>query len=94
MIFSEDEAERSNVAVSLKDVAWKYRDRVNFVTVDAANHGFLVEPLGLRLGEYPAFSVQTRDNVFPFDQSKEITMTEVDEFLRNALQQRESHGEL
>ncbi|KAJ9133730.1 hypothetical protein NKR23_g10590 [Pleurostoma richardsiae] len=86
MIFAEEASERTAVAKDLKDIALKYKGEVDFVTVDARKLAFLVEPVGLALGSYPAFSLQTADDSFPFDQSSAITAEAIDSFLSRILE--------
>jgi protein disulfide-isomerase A1 len=85
LIFAEEETERLLLAESLKEVAFKFKGRVNFATVDARKLSFLAEPFGLRPGEFPAFVMQTSDDTFPFDQRSKITSEVIEKFIREML---------
>ncbi len=66
LIFAEEESERATLAGSMASLAIKLKGKVNFATVDARRLPFLAEPLGLRAGQFPAFTVQTATGAFPF----------------------------
>ncbi|KAK1751193.1 hypothetical protein QBC47DRAFT_406449 [Echria macrotheca] len=85
VIFAEHETERRSLAASLQVVAAKYRSKVNFATADARKLVFLAEPMGLQPGRFPAFSVQTSEEAFPFDQDEEITGKAIDAFISDVL---------
>jgi hypothetical protein len=85
MVFSADEGERKSLAESLTGIAMKYREQVNFATVDAEKHSFFLEYFGLYADHLPAFVIQTADDVFIFKQDSQITADAIDEFIRQTI---------
>jgi protein disulfide-isomerase A1 len=85
MVVSADEGERKSLAKSLTDVAIKYRGQVNFATLDAEKHSFFLEYFGLHSDQLPAFVMQTADNVFNFQQDSQITLSAIEEFIRQTI---------
>lgn len=85
MLFSIDEEERKSLANSFTGIAMKYRDQVDFATVNAEKHSFLLKHFNLNLDYLPAFVIQTADEVFKFEQSSPITAHAIDEFIRQAI---------
>ena len=85
MVFSVDERERKSLAKSLTGIAMKYREQVNFATVDAEKQSFFLEHFGLYADHLPAFVIQTTDDVFIFKQDSQITTDAIDEFIRQTI---------
>ncbi|ORY65961.1 protein disulfide isomerase [Pseudomassariella vexata] len=85
-IFAETPEERKELGDSLKPVAEKYRGKINFATIDAKSFGAHAGNLNLKTDKFPSFAIQetVKNQKFPFDQEKEITVdaisTFVDEF--------------
>ena len=81
MLFSTLEEERKSISRSLTSIALKYREQVDFATVDAEKHSFLLKHFGLYSDQLPAFVIQTADEVFKFNQDSPITANAIDEFI-------------
>ncbi|KAH8680647.1 hypothetical protein BX600DRAFT_444852 [Xylariales sp. PMI_506] len=84
IIVSDQAAERAVIAESLKDIAFEFKGKVNFATLDAARFPFLLEPLGLETGKYPAFSIQTDQDSYPMEHGTEITRETVQRLIVRA----------
>jgi protein disulfide-isomerase A1 len=85
MVFSSDEKERKSLAKSLTGVAMKYHGKINFATVDAEKHSYFLEFFSLNSNQLPAFTIQTADDIFTFDQDVEITADAIDGFIRRSI---------
>ncbi|GAD94085.1 protein disulfide-isomerase, putative [Paecilomyces variotii No. 5] len=85
MIFSANKDERRAISKDLAGLALKYRNLVNFVTVDAEKHSFLLGHFGLHMHSLPAFVIQTPDDVFPLNPVSEIRFDTVDGFIRQVV---------
>lgn len=85
MIYAAQEEERKSIAQFLSVVAMKYRDKINFATVDAVKNAFSLEPLGLKADQLPAFVIQTDNDVFNFSPASEITPEAIDDFIQKSL---------
>src|SRR4051794_35056942 len=87
-IFGLTEKERSKYKRLLWPLAKKYEEYLNFVTIDALEHSEMVLGMGLKEAIFPALAVQNPSlgQVFPFDQSREITLEDVEEFILNIVQ--------
>ncbi|KAG6033718.1 hypothetical protein E4U41_006823 [Claviceps citrina] len=74
-IFAETPEERDSFRTELKEVAEKYKSKINFVTIDAANFGQHAGNLNLQADKFPAFVIHdtVKNKKFPFDQEKKIT---------------------
>lgn len=75
--------ERDAYVESTRPVAKKYREFLNFVTVDANEYGDLTLPLGLPDGAFPALAVQNPvyGQVFPYPSDAKITPEAVEAFV-------------
>jgi protein disulfide-isomerase A1 len=71
--------------VELKPVAEKYKGKINFATIDAKSFGQHASNLNLEVGKWPAFAIQdtVKNEKFPFDQTKDITVEAITEFVDN-----------
>ncbi len=80
---TESSEERDSYVDSMRPVAKKYREFLNFVTVDANEYGDLTQPLGLPELTFPALAVQNPvyGQVFPYPPGAEITPEAVDGFV-------------
>jgi protein disulfide-isomerase A1 len=87
MVFAKTEAERKRMAEELKDVAMRYRGKINFATVNVGKLAFLKDAFELDETRYPAFVLQTKDQAYTFRQDNEITSGAVEEFIETSLGQ-------
>jgi protein disulfide-isomerase A1 len=74
----------------LKHIAERYREKLNFATIDATEFGFFASALNLIPGRFPALVIedlQTGQTV-PFDQNKEITADAIEAFVENYFKER------
>lgn len=85
MMYSANEDERKTLAVSLSDVAMKYRRIVNFATVDAIKNSFALEPMGLKLDQLPTFVIQANDEIYKLGPGLTITPEAIDRFIKQTL---------
>ncbi|RAO73181.1 uncharacterized protein BHQ10_009193 [Talaromyces amestolkiae] len=85
MMYSANEDERHSLAASLSNVAMKYREKVNFATVDAIKNSFALEPMGLKPDELPTFVIQANDEIYKLDPGVTITSEAIDEFIKRTL---------
>jgi len=103
--FSTDEKERSEYAISLKELAKTYQEYLSFVTIDAVEYGDMAVNLGLQPGKFPALVLQNvmLGQTFPYDQRRKITVEAVENFVLDISQgkvqpasggQRMAHTEL
>jgi len=71
----------------LKPVVGKYRNYINFATIDAVEFGFFAEPLGLKPGRFPAFVIEDvlSGDTAPFDQGQKITADLIGNFIKTFL---------
>jgi protein disulfide-isomerase A1 len=72
----------------LKPLARKFKEYLNFVTVDTAEYGHMLPALGLKDSGFPALAVFNPMYVqaFPHDQDKEITPQVVESFVMDIIQ--------
>jgi hypothetical protein len=63
---------------------------MNFVTVDAAKFSTVAGALGLQGDRFPAFVIHAvaSDEMYPFDQRKDITKEGIEEFVDQYMQQK------
>ena len=82
-IFAESELERKELSEALKPVAEAHRGVVNFATIDAKAFGAHAGNLNLKTDQFPAFAIQetVKNQKFPFDQEKEITLEAIKAFV-------------
>jgi len=82
-IIPEPEEAKDNWVSTIKPVAEKYHDKVNFVWIDAAKYGEHGKALNLEEVKWPSFVIQDLEGQlkFPLDQSKDITTEVLGEFL-------------
>jgi protein disulfide-isomerase A1 len=82
-IFSETAEERAELAQLLKPVAEKHRGVVNFATIDAKAFGAHAGNLNLKTDVFPSFAIQetVKNQKFPFDQEKKITLDDISKFV-------------
>ncbi|RUP52280.1 disulfide isomerase [Jimgerdemannia flammicorona] len=81
-LFVDDEEERDRLVEELKPIAREYKERIYFVYINASVYGEYALTLNL-MAEWPAFGIQQPENgaKFPYDQSKNITVEGVKEFV-------------
>lgn len=84
-IFSETPEERTELADLLKPLAEEYKGVVNFATIDAKAFGAHAGNLNLKVDVFPAFAIQevAKNQKFPFDQEKKITLSEITSFVKS-----------
>jgi protein disulfide-isomerase A1 len=82
-IFAETEEERKELSDKLKPVAEAQRGVINFGTIDAKAFGAHAGNLNLKTDKFPAFAIQevAKNQKFPFDQDKEITLEAIKSFV-------------
>jgi len=82
--------QRFTYCESLKPLAKKYKEYLNFVTVDAVEYGHMLETLGLKDDGAPALAVfnPMYGQTFPYEQRKKITNERVDSFVMDIVQGR------
>jgi protein disulfide-isomerase A1 len=87
-IFYTTSTDRTILRKELIPVAKRYRGYVQFVTIDALEYGHMASALNLKGSKFPAFVVHSmfNDQVFVYDQTRQITGKEVDEFVLGILQ--------
>ena len=71
-------------------LAKKYREYLNFVTIDAVEYAYMAPALGLNVEVFPALAVQNpmMGQVFPFDQTRDITPEAAEGFILDIVQGR------
>ncbi|KAK3695347.1 protein disulfide-isomerase precursor [Podospora appendiculata] len=82
-IFAETPEERKEISELLKPIAEAQRGVVNFATIDAKAFGAHAGNLNLKADKFPAFAIQetVKNQKFPFDQEKEITLESIKAFV-------------
>lgn len=82
-IFAEKPEQRKELGDLLKPVAEKHRGAINFATIDASAFGAHAGNLNLKTDKFPAFAIQetVKNQKFPFDQDKEITLEAISSFV-------------
>lgn len=73
------------MAQTLKPLAVKFKGKVNFATIDAKAFGAHAGNLNLDPEKFPSFAIQetTKNQKFPFDQSKKLTEEDVGKFVQD-----------
>ena len=76
-------SERLQYQSLFKPLAKKYREYINFVTVDAVVYAHMAPGLGLDAGKFPALALQNPmfGQVFPFERSRHISVEEVESWV-------------
>lgn len=91
-IFAETAEERKEISEKLKPIAEAHRGVINFGTIDAKSFGAHAGNLNLKTDKFPAFAIQevAKNQKFPYDQEKEITLeaikTFVDDFVAGKIE--------
>jgi protein disulfide-isomerase A1 len=82
-IFAETDEERKEISEKLKPIAEAHRGVINFGTIDAKAFGAHAGNLNLKADKFPAFAIQevAKNQKFPFDQEKEITLESIKAFV-------------
>jgi len=82
-IFAETAEERKELSELLKPIAETQRGVINFATIDAKAFGAHAGNLNLKADKFPAFAIQetVKNQKFPFDQDKEITVDAIKAFV-------------
>jgi protein disulfide-isomerase A1 len=86
--FAHKPQDLDNYRETLKPLAKKFKEYLNFVTVDAAEYGHMLPALGLQDTGAPALAVfnPMYGQVFPHDQKKKITPGVVEGFVMDIVQ--------
>jgi protein disulfide-isomerase A1 len=86
-IFAETPEEREEFAKELKPLALKHKGEMNFATIDAKSFGQHAGNLNLKVGTWPAFAIQRteKNEKFPYDQDKKITVKDIGSFVDDFL---------
>ncbi|KAI9832835.1 MAG: protein disulfide-isomerase precursor [Phylliscum demangeonii] len=86
-IFAETAEERTELSDTLRPVAQKHKGAINFATIDAKAFGAHAANLNLEADKFPAFAIQetVKNQKFPFDQSKKMTVKEIGAFVQDVL---------
>ena len=86
--FASSSADRETYRSSLQPLAKKFKEYLNFVTVDAQEYGHMLPSLGLRDTGTPALAVfnPMYGQTFPYDQKKRITAEAVEGFVMDIVQ--------
>ncbi len=84
-IFAETLEERKELGDALKPLAEKYRGKINFATIDAKSFGAHAGNLNLPTDKFPSFAIQetVKNQKFPFDTEKEITIETIGTFVED-----------
>ncbi|RYP78805.1 hypothetical protein DL770_006814 [Monosporascus sp. CRB-9-2] len=84
-IFSETAEERKELGDALKPLAEKYKGKINFATIDAKAFGAHAGNLNLPTDKFPSFAIQetVKNQKFPFDVEKEITLEAITSFVED-----------
>ncbi|KAJ2969881.1 hypothetical protein NUW58_g9866 [Xylaria curta] len=84
-IFAETPEERKELSDALKPLAEKYRGKINFATIDAKAFGAHAGNLNLPTDKFPSFAIQetVKNQKFPFDTEKEITIETIGKFVED-----------
>ncbi len=82
-IFAETSEERINYQSSFTPLAKKYREYINFVTIDATEDAHLAPGLGLVTGNFPAVALQNPmfGQVFPYAAGKGASVEGVEKWI-------------
>ncbi|CAG8971049.1 hypothetical protein HYALB_00005287 [Hymenoscyphus albidus] len=82
-IFAETDEERAAFRKQLSGIAKKFSEYITFLTVDPAVYDHMPAQVDLDAKKMPAVAVYNVQlgQVFPFDQSKEITAASIEQFV-------------
>lgn len=82
-VFAETSDERSHYQLLLKPLAKKYKEYINFVTIDAVEYAHMAPGLGLESGSFPALALQNPmfGQAFPFDAKIEVSEEKVEKWV-------------
>lgn len=85
-IFVDNEDDQKKLVDLATPLAQKYKGKINFVHIDAERFGAHADNLGLKQ-QWPAFAIQHLDTgaKFPLDQTKDITLENLEPFLQDYL---------
>ncbi|EPS44241.1 hypothetical protein H072_1780 [Dactylellina haptotyla CBS 200.50] len=80
-VFVEGDEQKAKFVTGLKNLAAKHKGKINFATIDAVAFGAHAQNLNLEQ-KWPAFAIQKteKNEKFPFDQTKELTLEAIEEF--------------
>ncbi|RVD88709.1 uncharacterized protein DFL_002885 [Arthrobotrys flagrans] len=83
-IFVEGDEQKTKYVTGLKDLAKKYKGKINVATIDAVAFGAHAQNLNLE-SKWPAFAIQetAKNTKFPFDQTKELTIEAIEKFVED-----------
>lgn len=86
--FAHTSQDRDLYSESLKPLAKRFKEYLNFVTVDAVEYGHMLPALGLQDTGAPALAVYNPiyGQAFPHDQKKKITPETVESFVMDIVQ--------
>ncbi len=86
--FAHNPQDLDNYREALKPLAKKFKEYLNFVTVDAVEYGHMLPVLGLKNSGFSALAVfnPMYGQAFPHDQKKEITPQVVESFVMDIVQ--------
>jgi protein disulfide-isomerase A1 len=90
-IFTREQEESLMLAKRLKEIAEKYKGKLNFATIDATEYGFFASVLGLIPDKFPAFVIEDliTGETTPFDQSAEMTQQGIKMFVEKYFRDKE-----
>ncbi|OCL05096.1 hypothetical protein AOQ84DRAFT_345252 [Glonium stellatum] len=93
-IFASTEDEQDALRRDLTPVAKKYQQYINFGLIDAVEYRHMASSMNLQSDVFPAFVFHNilNDQVYPYNQHKDITAGGIDEFILSILQGRVSGG--
>lgn len=83
--FYTSASERAHYQSLLKPLAKKYKEYINFVTIDAVEYAHMAPGLGLEPREFPALVLQNPmfGQVFPFESRRAMSVEEVERWVLN-----------
>ncbi|OOF90762.1 hypothetical protein ASPCADRAFT_211715 [Aspergillus carbonarius ITEM 5010] len=86
-IFAETQEEREKYTEDFKPIAQKHKGAINIATIDAKMFGAHAGNLNLDPQTFPAFAIQdpAKNAKFPYDQSKQLDVDEVDKFIQDVI---------
>ncbi|KAF3922053.1 hypothetical protein ABW20_dc0107486 [Dactylellina cionopaga] len=81
-VFVDSPEAKTKYVDGLKNLAIKYKGKINFATIDAQAFGAHAQNLNLEQ-KWPAFAIQetVKNQKFPHDQTKELTLESITEFV-------------
>jgi hypothetical protein len=77
-------SDHSSLLSLLKPIAERYKNALNFATIDASKYGFFAKALNLATDKFPAFVIEdtVSGDTAPFDQDEEITGQKIEGFVQ------------